>query len=185
MEKEKKGGIKEEKMIVHGKNGFKQIMVLMVVFMLIYPGVSAAKRKKHGAWIEVTKMNAQRVEGELLKVKDESLILMSNSETGITIPLNEIKTIKIRKRGKFLTGAAVGVGLSMVAGGIMGAKLKDEGMSFVGGAIVYGGIMGIPSGLVLGLLSSLTVIQKTYNFENAGPEKLSKILRKLKSKSRF
>ncbi|HLP48868.1 MAG TPA: hypothetical protein VK469_23205, partial [Candidatus Kapabacteria bacterium] len=71
------------------KNSFKQFLALLAVFTLICPGALSAQKKKHGAWLTVIKQDMQMVEGELLKVSDNDILLMSKSETGMTIPLNE------------------------------------------------------------------------------------------------
>jgi len=167
------------------KNGFKQFLALLVVLTLICPGVLSAKKEKHGAWLKVTKQDMQVVEGELLKVSDSDILLMSNSETGITIPLTEIRTIEYKKKGKFGTGFAIGIGISMVIGGIFGASGHDGGLGMACyGALIFGGIFGIPGGLLFGAVSS-SPVNKTYNFQNAPPEQVSKNLEKLKILARF
>jgi len=171
--------------VLRKKNGVKQFLALLVVFTLICPGALSAKKEKHGAWIKVIKQDMQVVEGELLKVSDSDILLMSNSETGITIPLTEIRMIEYKKKGKFGTGFAVGMGISMVIGGILGNNRHEEGLGgFIWGALIYGGIFGIPSGLLFGAASSGSV-NKTYNFRNAPPEKVSKYIEKLKTLARF
>ena len=167
------------------QRGFRQFLAVILALLIIYPGVLSARSKKHGAKIIVTKLDGQLIEGELLKVKDTELILLTNSESGMAIPVKEIKTIKLKKKGKFLTGAAIGVGVSMLAGGIIGSKLKNEGVGVLPGVVFYGGLLGIPTGLVGGAVSAQIVKRKTYHFENKEPEKISKILDKLQSKSRF
>jgi hypothetical protein len=125
--------------------------------------------------------------GELLKVKDTELILMNNSEVGITIPINEIREVKLKKKGKFLSGFAIGVGLCMCVGGFLGATsdLKEEGVNFVSGAFTYGMIFGVPTGSVLGAITALSVKNKKFLILGKKPETVSKILKKLKSKARF
>lgn len=167
------------------KNGFKQFLALLVVVTLICPGVLSAKKEKHGKWIIVTKQDAQVVEGELLKVQDTEILLMSNSETGITIPLDEIRVIAYKKKGKFGTGFAVGIGISMVIGGIFGACAHDGGLGMACyGAFIFGGLFGIPSGLILGAVSS-TSVNKSCVFLNASSQQVSKNLEELKTMARF
>jgi len=159
-------------------------LLLAVVFLMVTLQ-TAARSKEHGARIIITKLDGQRLEGELLKVKDTGLILMTNSESGVAIPVKEIKTIELKKKGKFLTGAAIGLGVSMIAGGIFGSKMENEGVGVLPGIVFYGGLLGIPTGLLCGGVSAQLVRHKTYNLVNEKPEKISKILEKLKSKSRF
>ena len=166
------------------QKGFQPFLAVVMVLLLIYPGVLAARSKKHGARIIITQSDGQPIEGELLKIKDTELILLTNSESGLTIPVKKIKTIELKKRGKFLTGFAIGVGVSLLAGGIFGSKY-DEDVGLLNGVVFIGGFLAIPTGLVSGVFSALLVRYKTYNFENAVPARISKILDKLKSKSRF
>ncbi len=53
------------------------------------------------------------------------------------------------------------------------------------GAIVYGVIFGVPTGSVLGIITALSVKYKTFSILDKKPGKVSKILKKLKSKARF
>ncbi|MDQ1350734.1 MAG: hypothetical protein QG657_1036 [Acidobacteriota bacterium] len=166
------------------ENGFKQFFALLVVVTLICPGVLSAKKEKHGAWLKVTMQDMQVVEGELLKVSDSDILLMSKSGTGITIPLTEIRTIEYKKKGKFGTGFAVGMSISMVFGGISGARGHGGVEAAIFQALLGGVVLGIPSGLLFGV-ASLRPVDKTFNFRNAPPEQVSKNLEKLKALARF
>ncbi|HLP59745.1 MAG TPA: hypothetical protein VK186_12975 [Candidatus Deferrimicrobium sp.] len=170
--------------IFRKQNGFKQFLALLVVFTLICPSVLSAKKEKRGAWLKVTMQDMQVVEGELLNVKGSEIVLMSNSETGITIPLTEIRMIEYKKKGKFGTGFVVGLGLSILV--FLGTNLvvheteKDLSISVVAGAIV-----GLPCGLLFGILDSHTERKKAYNFRNVTQQQFSKNLEKLKTIARF
>jgi hypothetical protein len=166
------------------KNGFKQFLALLVVVTLICPGVLSARKEKHGKWIIVTKQDAQVVEGELLKVSDSDILLMSKSETGITIPLTEIRMIECKKKGKFGTGFAVGLGLSMLVAS--SCNLGGHGCeNDLDGSLLIGGIIGAPVGLLFGILDSQTVRRKVYGFRNVTQQQVSKNLEKLKALARF
>ena len=71
----------------------EKFIVLMVVLLLIFPFDLPAKEK--GARLKVYKKDGKVFFGELLQVKENSLLLMTNSETGVTIDINDINTIKI------------------------------------------------------------------------------------------
>lgn len=172
--------------IFKSKNSFKQFLALLIIFSLTCPSVLSAQQKRHGDWIIITKQDGQFVEGELLKVNDNEIILMSNSESGNTIPMNEIKMIESKKKGKFLTGAILGFGAMLVAGGIWGAHREDsEGIGPVGGALAFGATLGIPCCLLFGSISSKIVRYKAYKFQNASPREVSKNIEKLKALARF
>ena len=168
------------------KSGFQQFLSLILSLMLILPAILSAKRIKHGARVIVIKKDDRIIDGELLKVVDSGLIIMSDSETGVTIPLKEIKKVKLIKKGKFITGFLIGVGASMFVGGIMGPESDDcGGIGLLNGAVFYGGMIGSIFGPLSGGISSFIKIRKTYSFESASPEELYIILNKLRSKARF
>ncbi len=167
------------------ENGFRQFLALLVVLTLICPGVLSAQKKKHGAVITIMKKDGQFVQGELLKVQDSEILLLSCSQTGSTIPVSEIKMIEYEKKGKFLSGAAIGIGISIIAGGIMGSGMREsEGVGVLGGAII-GAISGIPLSILSGLIASHSVKHKTFNFENASQHQVFMNLLKLKALARF
>ena len=166
------------------RSGFQRFLSLTVSFMLIFPVTSYAKRKKYGSRIIVTKIDARIIDGELLKVGDSGIIIMSGSETGVTIPLHEIKKVELTKKGKFLGGFLVGMGVSIIACGIISRSMEECDNSWAG-AIFWGIPMGVTSGTVLGGITSTWDVQKTYNFESASTEELHIILNKLRSKARF
>ncbi|HLP59748.1 MAG TPA: hypothetical protein VK186_12990 [Candidatus Deferrimicrobium sp.] len=172
--------------IFKSKNSLKQFLALLIISTLICPSVLSAQQKRHGDWIIITKQDGRFVEGELLKVNDNEIILMSDSESGNTIPMNEIKKIESKKKGKFLTGAIIGFTAVIVAGFIWGAHREDsEGIGPVGGALAFGALLGIPNCLLFGALSSKIVKYKAYKFQNASPQEVSKNIEKLKTMARF
>lgn len=171
--------------IFRGKNGFIQFLALLIVLAFICPSVLSAQKKGHGALITIMKKDGQFVQGELLKVNNSEILLLSFSQSGNTIPVSEIKMIEYEKKGKFLSGAAIGIGISMVAGGIMCATLGSRDQNgFLIGAI-SGVIYGIPLGIFTGLIASHSVKHKTFNFENVSQRQVFMNLLQLKALARF
>ncbi len=83
------------------KQIFQQFLIAVVVFSLICPGSLWAKREKAGAKIIVTKEDGQVVKGELLKVEDDSsLLLLHESLAKVSINIQEIDNIKVKKKIK-------------------------------------------------------------------------------------
>jgi hypothetical protein len=52
-------------------------------------------------------------------------------------------------------------------------------------SLLIGGIIGVPVGLLFGILDSQTVRQKAYGFRNVTKQQASKNLEKLKALARF
>jgi hypothetical protein len=163
-----------------------QLLTLVIVFLLIYPGNLAAK--KRGAYLVVEKQDGQVIEGELLNVKQNSLLVMTSaSGNGVTIDINEIIKIRMKKKLKFMKGVLKGF---LIGGGIgtlmaLSQKNNDQGGFVVIGPGVYvltGMVLGTGAGGVVGLLSSN---YKTIRVKGKSPSEIKKIIKKLKKKARF
>ena len=80
------------------KQIFQQLLIVIVVFSLVFPVNLSAKGQKRGAKLRVTKMDGEVITGELLRVKEDSLLLMTSAaKTGVTININDIYKIRIKK----------------------------------------------------------------------------------------
>jgi len=157
----------------------QQFLIAVVIFSLFCPGNLWAKSK--GAQVQIMKSDQEVIEGELLRVKDNSLLVMtSGSETGVTVDMNEIILLKIKKKRTFRKGAVpgslvgVGIGISL---GLMG---KHYG-PFVGGLTL--GVLGLGVG---GITASLGgEYYKKIQVQGKSPYKIKKIIWKLKEMARF
>jgi len=164
------------------KKKYLPLLTLPVVFLLIYPGNLAAKKK--GAHLVVEKQDGQFIEGELLSVKENSLLVMtSGSETGVTIDINEIEKIKIKRKNKSGKGALLGAGACFLIGSVAGANnsvLRDN----VGGNL--GLIAAVPGALIGGIVGAMIPgSYKTIPVKGKSPSKIKKIMELLKEKARF
>jgi len=164
------------------KRKYLRWLIPLVVFLLIYPGNLAAKKK--GAHLVVEKQDGQFIEGELLSVKENSLlVLTSGSETGVTIDINEIEKIKIKRKNKSGKGALLGAGACLLIGSVVGANnsvLRD----YVGGKL--GVIAAVPGALIGGIIGTMIPgSYKTIQVKGKSPSEIKKIMEKLKEKARF
>ena len=160
----------------------EKFIVLMVVFLLIFPFDLPAKKQKEGARLKVYKKDGEIIIGELLQIKEKSLLLMTNSETGVTVDINEVRKIIIIKKSKALIGALMGV-----VGGTLGLlMITKDGNDTTGarGAIclIYGGIPGLVLGAFVGAVAST---DKTFWAEGESQEEIDSIMIKLKKKARI
>lgn len=97
----------------------KTTIVFLTVFLLLPRLPLAARKERRGAQVEVSLTDGSRVEGELLAVKiDALLIYETNRVQGKNLDLSQIQSVKVIKRSKAWTGlaigAAAGLGLSAV-----------------------------------------------------------------------
>ena len=169
---------------------FQQFFIAVVVVSLFCPGNLWAKSK--GAQVQIMKSEREVIEGELLRVKDNSLLVMTTgSDTGVTVDMNEIILIRIKKKRTFGKGAVpgllVGADIGIVAGlagkydgeGIL-VKNKGEG-AFVGGLTL--GVLGLGVGGITGSLGGQ--YYKKIQVQGKSPYKIKKIMLKLKEMARF
>jgi hypothetical protein len=150
---------------------------LVISFLILPAGLSAKERR--GANLIVTRLDGSQVSGELIAVKRDSLLLLSNGRD-LSIDLADIKTVRIVKKslaGKgalygFLAGAVGGAGVGLA----MGRTDTFEGktplaLGVFGGAI--GALSGLLAGSVVGLLhSSFTVAGQSESAVSAYWDKL-------------
>lgn len=171
------------------KQKVRQWVTLIIVFLLIYPVTLAAKKK--GAYLMVETEDGQVIEGELLTVKQDYLLVMTSaSYNGVTIEVKKIDKIRVRKKsgvGKgalkgFLSGAVVG-GL---LGGMWGSQLKSEGVGVRGGALAGGIFLGGIFALFGGIGGAVNPKgYKTIQVKGKLPSEIKRIMKKLKKKARF
>ncbi len=166
----------------------RQFLTLGIVILLICPFNLAAKRK--GSQLMIVKEDGQVLEGELLKVKEDSLLIMtSGSGNGVTIDITEISKLKIKRKAKFGKGALKGLLLGAGIGIVVGLTNEYDGTGFIkdkgGGAIVGGlwyGVLGAGAG---GVIGSMTKDYKEIQVKGKTPSQIKEIMRKLNKKARF
>jgi hypothetical protein len=177
------------------KQKIQQFLTLGIVVLLICPVNLAAKKK--GAQLLIEKKDGQVIEGELLKVKEDSLLLMT-SASGVTIDIKEIDGIKITKRKtKSGKGALIGVGVGFLIGGVIACTRYAEVVTddynpgldkrlLVGGMV--GAVFALPGSIIGGLIGRQFpggYKTETIDVRRTPPHEIKSILKKLKKKARF
>ncbi len=176
----------------------KVISVILVFSILLLSGNLFAKERK-GAGLIIQKTDGQQVRGELIAVKQTSLLLLEReSGADVTVDVSEIKVVRIVKKSK--------AGVGLLAGGVIGAfvgyqaYLKPVPRPYLKGwesAIyhsfsnsmdtgpgvfaVVGGALGVLIGLGLGAVEGT---DKTFQFEGMSDSEIKEILEKLRKKAR-
>lgn len=159
----------------------------LVIFSLILPGNLQAKKQKSGAQVVVTKTDGSIFEGELLMVKETSILLAIHSGvTGEEINVNDIEKVKIKKRSKFFSGLGIGLISGAVVGGMLGFADSDDyggwstSFNVLAGAIGVG-ILGVIAGGVTGVILG---IDELVNLKTKSPYEKSLTLSKLNKYAR-
>jgi hypothetical protein len=171
----------------------QQFFIAVVVFSLICPGNLWAKRK--GVQLQIAKLDGDVIEGELLRVKENSLLVMTYV-SGATIDINDIDEIQIKKRKtKSGTGALIGAGAGFLVGGVLGVKFvdvaTDDNTTFeasVQAGIIGGVICAVPvailGALIGGSIRGNYTTAETIDVKRIDPSQKKYILEKLKKKAR-
>ena len=144
------------------------------------------KERKHGAKLIVTKKDGWQIEGELITVKPNSLLLLNTEGKDVSIDIADIKVIRIVKKSKALLGA--GLGLIIFGGGtalsiaIFGTWEGSEVLDVA----LFGGAIGAAAGLLIGgVTGALLGTDKKIQIEGMTNLEIQKTLDKLRKKARI
>jgi hypothetical protein len=96
------------------------VTTLTVVMVVALAALPLAARERRGSMVEVTLIYGRLVSGELLAVKGHELIIHDQSRgQGFTVNIDEVSTIKIKKKSRALTGLVTGLVAGVVAGCVL------------------------------------------------------------------
>lgn len=170
----------------------------ILIFVVIFIGLastSLGKEKKHDPEVVVQKNN-EIVRGELLRVKNDEIILMSSlNGSGITLKVDDIQKIKIVKKGHFFRGVGLGIVIGGAGGALLGFASGDDIhkknswnlFTYTAeekaqmGALAFG-LLGAVTG---GDINAIKGIDESVVFEGKTSEEKKRYLEKLNEKSRF
>jgi len=92
----------------------KKFIALFLVFSLMVLSANLYAKERRGAKLIVTKNDGQLIEGELITVKPNSLLLLDTEGKDVSVDIADIKVIKIVKKPQVVKG---------VLGGLLGGTL--------------------------------------------------------------
>jgi len=145
------------------------IPALCFLFMLATLLSLEARERKSGAMILVQKRGGPIIRGELLSVQGRNLILMDFSRNGVTVSIDDILSVIIEKKSKFLEGMGIGFLSGAALGGAFGFLGGDrphqlffssaEEQALLGGIAygVIGTVIGGVGGLMAGVDKSVNI----------------------------
>ena len=178
----------------------KCISLFLVFSSFVLSGNLYAKKK--GAELIVQKIVGQQVRGELITVKENSLLLLdSESGADVSVYIREIKLIEIVKKSKSLAWGGIGLVSGAVIGALIGYLQGDDPpfiVTFLGSTIIkgpplctadekafYSGIgWGIIGGALGGIGGAIAGADKTIQIEGKSETEIRKALNKLRKKAR-
>ncbi len=161
------------------------IVVFLVLSLLVLSGNMYAEKK--GALLVITKKDGLPVEGELIAIKESSLVLLDTvTYRDVSVDVKSIKFISIVKKSKVLLGA----GLGLVLGGSIGALYGTSTDTYDSDLrplafIVYGGGGAALGALIGGLLGASAGKDEIIQIEGKSGSEISNALERLRKKARI
>jgi len=164
----------------------KKFISLFLVFslMMLYANLYAKERR--GAKLIVTKLDGQRIKGELITVKPNSLLLLDTEGKDVSVGIADIKVIRIvyKKLGA-VGGALVGA----LGGAVAGVTLYGSGgivLALAGVPVAVFARIGALVGLIAGaILGEVVERGKTIRIEGKSASEIQKTLDKLRKEARI
>jgi hypothetical protein len=158
----------------------KTIPVLLVLSLLWLSGSLYAEKK--GAEIIIEKNDGQQVSGELIAVKQNSLLLLERKKRAdVSVDIKDVSDVVIIKTPKTKLGAISGLIIGVASGTYIGYRV---GWRTSTGAIwggVIGGLIGVLAG---GIIGSQINRSETFQFAGKSDTSLRWILAELRKKAR-
>jgi hypothetical protein len=138
----------------------KKFISLFLVFFLLMLSTNLYSKERRGAKLLITKKNGGKIEGELIAVKEDSLLILTKwIERDVSVDIADVEVITIVKKSGFGKGSLYGLLLGGVAGGAVAASaiIRSEGDTAPGEGILgtslyvaIGGLIGFSFGTIIG-----------------------------------
>ena len=181
----------------------KKLISLFLVFSLFALSIDLYA-KKRGIKLVIIKTDGIYTRGELIAVKEESLLLL-DSETGADVSINiwNVKAIEIKGKSKAGKGRGkgahygllIGGGFGVLAGagtvglfGSMGADVSDVGgtlLTIVIAGAIFGAVGAIIGGIIGGIIGAFKKEVEVIRIEGMAEWEVRETLDKLRKKARI
>jgi hypothetical protein len=167
----------------------------LISIILLLSGNMFAKERK-GAELIIQKTDGTQVRGELIAVKENSILLLEwELGADVSVVINETSTIKIVKKQNTAMWGGIGSLFGLITGAAIGSSISIEKRAFMGADITevnraYNTLMGMVAGGVLGfaagaLTGAATGTDKTIRIEGRSETEIQEILEQLRKKARI
>ncbi len=162
----------------------KKLISLFLIFTFMMLSANLYAKERRGAKLIIKKKDGQQVEGELITVKPNSLLLLNSEGKDVSVDIADIKVIRIVKKSKVGTGVGIGLIPGVVLSGIAALAIEDWdslealGLLITAGIAVVGAIIGAIIGAAAGT-------DKTIQIEGMTDSEIRETLDKLRKKARL
>jgi hypothetical protein len=143
--------------------------------------------ERRGADLVIYKTNGNQIQGELIAVKQNSLLLKEHdSGADVTAVISEIKTITIVKKSKALMFGGTGLFIGGVCGALFASAAigETEDITAEGWAAIFGISFGISAATLGGIIGGIMGIDKTIQIEGKSDSEVKQTLAELRKKAR-
>ncbi len=162
----------------------KKFISLFLVFSLMMLSVHLYAKERRGAKLIITKLDGQLIKGELIVVKPNSLLLLDTEGKDVSVGIEDIKVI-IVKKSQVVEGAfagLVGGALNIALFGLIFKANVGETLS----VIVRRGWPWLAVGAIIGaILGALIKKSKKIKIEGMTDSEIQETLDKLRKKARI
>ena len=165
----------------------KKLISLFLVFSVLMLSVNLYAKERRGAKLIIAKKDGQQIEGELITVKPNALLLLNTEGKDVSVDVVDIRIIKILKKSKALSGAGIGllIGGGIGALGALGAEDEDPLQLLEGFEWVIVGIIAGASAIVGAIIGAAAGTDKTIQIEGMNDSEIQETLDKLRKKARI
>ena len=169
----------------------KKIIALLLIFSIISLYGNLYAKERRGADIMLQKTDGHRVKGELIAVKENSLLLKEyDSGADLSVDIGKIQLIEIVKESKVWKGIGYGLLGGAVIGVLVGYLLGDDPPTTVPiitddeKALALGIMCGITGGALGGIGGAIAGKDKTIQIKGKSDTEIKEILEDLRKKAR-
>ncbi len=170
----------------------KKFISLFLVFSLMMLSANLYAKERRGAKLIITKKDGRQIEGELITVKPNALLLLDTEGKDVSVEIADIKAIRIAKKSKFWAGAGIGFLTGVVLGAIVSIPAVDAASDPSSYyyivpwvlTVIYGAIGGLACGIIGGIAGA-NPKDKTIQIEGMTDLEIEEAMDKLRKKARI
>ncbi len=161
----------------------KRFISLFLVFSVLALSMPLTAKERKGADLIIQRTDGTQVRGELIAVKENSLLLLVREwGADVTINIDDIRVITILRKSKAWLGYGLGLLAGVGVGAIAGNQLSIPWWGKATGiCAIIGGLAGA---LVGALLGSSAGKDKTFSIYAMSDTQIQEILKKLRKQAR-
>ena len=164
----------------------KKFIALFLVFSILAISSNLYAKERRGAELIILKKDGQQVGGELIAVKQNSLLL-KDSESGAdaSVDIKDIKKITIVKKSMFWKGVLYGLLIGGGGGAMWGATNPGTDAEAWVYSLALAAVFGPPGALIGGIIGVVAGKDKTIQIEGKSDLEIKEVLEKLRTKARI